>query len=310
MTNKVDQMVIDEFRRESLLLDRLIFDNAVSPGTGGSTLGYNYIKLKTPSTAQFRAINTEYEPNEADREEHTAYCRPFGGSYQLDRVIIDTSGAVDELAFQASEKIKGAANLFHYTVINGDRAARPLEFDGLDVFLAGSSTEYIPATPIDLQNTPAMDANYMAFVDEMNEFTSLMIGRSDMFMVNRVLRNRIRGVGARAGYYTQSEDAFGRPVDMWDNIPFVTLENFFDEATQTTIPSIPILADGTTALYAIQIALDGFHGISPLGNSIIRSYLPDQNAPGAVKYGDVEMVAGCALKNSLKAGVMRGIRVR
>ena len=34
MADKVDQMVIDEFRRGSMLLDRMIFDNSV-PGTGG-----------------------------------------------------------------------------------------------------------------------------------------------------------------------------------------------------------------------------------------------------------------------------------
>lgn len=36
MADKVDQMVVDEFRRDSFLLDRLVFDDAVSPGTGGS----------------------------------------------------------------------------------------------------------------------------------------------------------------------------------------------------------------------------------------------------------------------------------
>lgn len=31
MADKVDQQVIDEFRRGSLLLDRMIFDDTVSP---------------------------------------------------------------------------------------------------------------------------------------------------------------------------------------------------------------------------------------------------------------------------------------
>ena len=31
MADKVDQMIVDEFRRSSLLLDRLGFDNAISP---------------------------------------------------------------------------------------------------------------------------------------------------------------------------------------------------------------------------------------------------------------------------------------
>ena len=50
MADKVDQQVVDEFRRSSLLLDRLVFDNAISPGTGGSTLtsvSYTHLTLPT-----------------------------------------------------------------------------------------------------------------------------------------------------------------------------------------------------------------------------------------------------------------------
>ena len=35
MANHVDQQVIDQFRRGSMLLEALTFDNSVSPGTGG-----------------------------------------------------------------------------------------------------------------------------------------------------------------------------------------------------------------------------------------------------------------------------------
>ena len=39
MADKVDQQIIDTFQRSSMLLDALTFDNCISPGTGGSTLG-------------------------------------------------------------------------------------------------------------------------------------------------------------------------------------------------------------------------------------------------------------------------------
>ena len=100
MADKVDQMIVDEFRRSSLLLDRLVFDNAISPGTGGSTLTYGYIQLQTPSTAAVRAINAEYTAGEAKRVEKTAKAVIMGGSFEVDRVLQNTSGAVDELAFQ------------------------------------------------------------------------------------------------------------------------------------------------------------------------------------------------------------------
>ena len=57
----------------------------------------------------------------------------------------------------------------------------------------------------------------------------------------------------------------------------------------------------------MNIALDGFHGISPTGTGVINSYMPDLKAPGAVKKGEVELVAGVVLKNTLKAAALNGI---
>ena len=359
MADKVDQQVIDEFRRGSLLLDMLVFDDAVSPGTGGSTLTYGYMKLKTPSTAAFRKLNTEYVGNEAKREKASVDLKIFGGEFSLDRVIIKSSGAVDELDFQMKEKIKGAINLFHYTVINGDSNTNEDEFDGLDTFLTGSSTEYnmdeyaltsdtdivkgknyytrtgagteespyvyaLVETPakasiatyyentseIDLSNSARMDENYQAFLDKMDEFVALMQGKPSILLMNSKMQTKMKGIARRAGYYSQSEDAFGRSVDNWDGIPFVDLEEYFDPKTKQTVPCVPISKAGTTDIYAVQIAKDGFHGVSLQGEKIIATALPDLTQPGVVKKGDVEMVAGVVLKNSLKAGVLRNVKVK
>ena len=98
MADKVDQMVVDMFQRSSLLLDRMTFDNAISPGTGGSTLAYGYIQLQTPSTAAVRSINSEYTAGEAKRVKKTTNAIIMGGSFNVDRVLQNTSGAIDELA--------------------------------------------------------------------------------------------------------------------------------------------------------------------------------------------------------------------
>ena len=96
MADKVDQQIVDMFRRSSLLLDNMVFDNCISPGTGGSTLAYGYIQLKSPSTAAVRTINTEYTPGEAKREKKTTSAVIMGGSFQVDRVLANTAGAVDD----------------------------------------------------------------------------------------------------------------------------------------------------------------------------------------------------------------------
>lgn len=106
MADKVAQQVIDEFRRGSLLLDAMTFDNAVSPGTGGSTLTYGYVRKKTPATAQFRALNSEYTAQEADREKCSVDLKTFGGSFNIDRVIANSSGTIDEINYQLQKKLK------------------------------------------------------------------------------------------------------------------------------------------------------------------------------------------------------------
>ena len=314
MADKVDQNVVDEFRRSSLLLDRLVFDNAISPGTGGSTLTYGYVQLKTPSTASVRTINSEYTAGEAKREEKTTKAIVMGGKFSIDRVLIGTSGAVDELAFQAEEKIKATSNYFTNLVINGNSAGSGEgvlnTFDGLDKLLTDAETEI--TSEVDVSTSALMDTNYNALLDEVDAFLSTLEGKPSMLLMNNKMLTKMRSAARRAGYYASSRDEFGRTVETYNDIPMVDVGLYYDGSTTKDI--IPTGAPGasaygTTDIYAITIGLDAFHGISPTGSKVVSSFMPDLNAPGAVKDGEVELVAGVALKNTNKAGVLRGIKI-
>lgn len=315
MADHVDQQIIDMFQRSSLLLDRLIFDNSISPGTGGSTLSYGYIQLKTPSTAAVRTINTEYTANEAKREEKITKAIIMGGSFQVDRVLQNTSGAVDELAFQAEQKIKATANYFHNIVINGTSAASgdgyvTKTFDGLKKLLSGTSNEI--TSTVSLTSSAELDSNYNAFLDEMDGFLSVMDGTPTMLMMNNAMLIKLRSIARRAGYYERSKDDFGHIVETYRGVPMVDLGKYYNgTATQDVVQTTAAGASaaGTTEIYAAVLGLDAFHGISPTGTGVINSYMPDMTAPGAVKTGEVELVAGVALKNTLKAAVLRGIAI-
>jgi len=302
MADKVDQNIIDEFRRSSLLLDNLIFDNAIAPGTGGSTLTYGYVQLKTPSTAGIRTINSEYTAGEAKREKKTTTAIIMGGKFSIDRVLIGTAGAVDELAFQAEQKVKATANEFTDKVINGD--ADEDEFDGLDVLLKGTETEI--TSTVDVSTSALMDANYNALLDEVDAFLSTLEGKPSMLLMNNKMLTKMRSAARRAGYYSRSKDDFGRTVEAYNDIPMMDVGEYYNGIA--TVNIIPV-TNGKTDIYAVSIALDGFHGVSPTGSKVINSYMPDLTKPGAVKDGEVELVAGVALKNSKKAGVLRGIQI-
>lgn len=316
MADKVDQQVIDTFRRSSLLLDMLTFDNSISPGTGGSTLAYGYIQLKTPSTAAVRALNTEYTAGEAKREEKTAKAVIMGGSFEVDRVLQNTSGAVDELAFQAQQKIKATANYFHNLVINGTSTSSGTgyvvnTFDGLRKALTGTSNDF--TTDIDLSDSAKLDSNANAFVDQLDQLTHMVDGGASLLLMNTAMLLKVRAAARRAGYYDRKKDDFGRAVEYFGDIPIMDAGMYYNgtksvDVIDTSTPSTS--AAGTSSIYAVNIALDGFHGISPTGTGVINSYMPDLKAPGAVKKGEVELVAGVVLKNTLKAAALNGIALK
>lgn len=314
MADKVDQKVVDTFRRSSLLLDKLVFDNAISPGTGGSTLTYGYIQLKTPSTAAVRQINSEYTAGEAKREEKTTKAVVMGGKFQIDRVLIGTAGAVDELAFQTEQKVKATANYFNNLVINGNKASSGTgvlnTFDGLDKLLTGTETEITSA--VDVSTEALMNANYNALLDEVDGFLSTLDGKPSMLLMNNKMLSKMRSAARRAGYYSKTRDEFGRQVETYNDIPMYDMGKYYNGTN--TVDIIPETAatqsaEGKTDIYAVTIGLDGFHGVSPTGSKVINSYMPDLTKPGAVKDGEVELVAGIALKNTNKAGVLRGIKI-
>ena len=314
MADKVDQKVVDTFRRSSLLLDKLVFDNAISPGTGGSTLTYGYIQLKTPSTAAVRQINSEYTAGEAKREEKTTKAVVMGGKFQIDRVLIGTAGAVDELAFQTEQKVKATANYFNNLVINGNKASSGTgvlnTFDGLDKLLTGTETEITSA--VDVSTEALMNSNYNALLDEVDGFLSALDGKPSMLLMNNKMLSKMRSAARRAGYYSKTRDEFGRQVETYNDIPMYDMGKYYNGTN--TVDIIPETAatqsaEGKTDIYAITIGLDGFHGVSPTGSKVINSYMPDLSKPGAVKDGEVELVAGVALKNTNKAGVLRGIKI-
>lgn len=303
MANKVDQTIVDTFRRSSLLLDMLVFDDAISPGTGGSTLAYGYIQLKTPSTAGVRAINEEYVASEAIREEKTTKAAIIGGAFEIDRVIAETSGAIDELAFQATQKIKATASEFSNLVINGVKGEK--SFDGLSTLLSGTDMEI--SSTVDLSTSALVDDNYNALLDEVDAFLAEFDGTPSMLLMNSKMLGKMRSAARRAGYFAQERNEFGKVVEKYNDVPMIDAGKYFNGTN--TVDIIPVEEDGTTAIYGVVIGLDGFHGISPTGNKVIVSRMPDLSAPGVMKRGDVELVAGVALKNTRKAGVLKGIKI-
>lgn len=303
--DKLAQVIIDEFRKDPLL-DMMVFDNVVTPI--GNTLAYTYNRVTTLPTAGFRAINTEYTAQEAVTTQYTTNLKPFGGKFQVDRVIQNNvRGITDQITFQLQQKIQATKALFADTFINGDSAVAENSFDGIDKAVTGSSTEVNPSAAIDLSSSANITANGAEFMDMLDKMLSLLDGTPSGIIVNKSLMAIINGIARRSGYFSTSEvDAFGRPVTKYAGVPFIVM----GDKPGTANPILEI--DGaakTTSLMAIRVGLDGVHAASPNGDKLINHYLPDMQAPGAVKDGEVEMVAAAVLKATRSAGILRNIKI-
>lgn len=323
MQNKVAQNVVDLFIRKSEVLELLPFDNCVSP-SGGSTLIYGYNQKKLPSATAFRALNTEYTASEAKQEHKTVELKVFGGAFEIDRVIKDAEGQFNNMAYQIEEKVVSAIGTFHNAMINGDAGANALEFDGLDKFLVGQSTEYNTDAVYDLSTTEKLKENADAFYEALLKLIN-STGAQALF-VNESAKTKIQSVARILGFKTESEEAFGRVVTsigegkvrLIDLGNVVTTSGEGDAAVAVETPIINVKSrtvgaasqTGLTDIYAVRFAVqDGFHGVTLNGNSGVNTYLPDFNTSGAVKKGEVEMVACVALKNTKAAGVLRNVKV-
>ena len=298
--------IIDEFRKSSWLLDHLTFADCISPTGGGATLTYAYTRLITQPTADFRAVNTEYTPSEVTKQRYTADLKIFGGSYEVDRIIAGMGGIVDEITLQASQKAKAAVALFNDTVINGDSAVDEDAFDGLDKALTGSTTEFnVGGDVIDLSTAAKCIENGDEFIYMLNKCLAKLDGKPSFLAGNSDMISALQFVAKAHGKYQETADEWGNVVGQYNGIPLVDLG-----AKPGT--NEPVVANGTngSSLYFARLGLDGFHAISMAGHaSPVEMWLPDFTTAGAVKKGEVEMVAAVVLKATKAAGVIRKIKV-
>ena len=319
MNDKLQESVVDTFIRESEVLELLPFDNSLSPN-GGSTLTYGYIQKKLPSATSFRAINEEYSASQATVEKKSVDLKIFGGSFELDRVIKQAEGMYNNMALQLEEKVISAVGTFHNAMINGDSSSDAEQFDGLDKFLVGQSTEFGTDAVIDLSTMAKLKENADAFYEELLKLIN-RTGAHALF-VNEGMKTKIQTVARVLGYKTESKEDFGRTITTIGegNVRLIDLKNIIttSEGAAVETPIIgtktrtvaTVSTTGLTDIYAVKFGvLDGFHGVTLTGSNGITSYLPDFNQPGAVKKGEVEMVGCVALKNTKAAGVLRNVKI-
>ena len=305
--DKLTNYVIDEFRK-SPLLDAMVFDDTGKP-QGGNTMTYVYNRVTTLPTAEGREINKEYTPQEAKTKQITVNLKVFGGSFQVDRVVANYEKQVlDLVKFQMEQKVKAARALFASWFVNGDSSKDTKSFDGLAKALKGSNTEVTldASSLLDLSSAANLKANWQSFLYELRQVEKLLDGEPGVIGVNRDLFAVFQSVADLSTQFQQTKSELGTQIVKYGNALIMDM----GDKPGTSEPIISTdTTTGTTDMYLFRIGLDAVHGITPEGTKEPKIFLPDMTRPGAVKTGEVEMVAATALKATRSAGVLHGIKV-
>lgn len=314
-TDDVDINVIDEFQKQSWLLNNMIFDDVVNGAGAGGTLTYGYQRQTAQATAAFRAINAEYTPQEVTKARYTVDLKPLGGSFQIDRVLNNMAAAA-ETEFQMRNKIKGANAAFNDAVINGDVAVDANGFDGLSKALTGSTTELGATTGTDWTTIATGNDSAFGALDVVDELVALLDGAPSAILGNRLLLSKLRGIARRAGYWTEDIVSFNSGqvrVERFGNLVAVdmgTKAGTNDDVIPVTNKTVATVAGNYTDVYVVRLGLDGFHGVSMAGQPLVNTWLPDFSVAGAVKTGEVELgPVATVLKATKAAAVRRNIRL-
>lgn len=315
--------VIDEFRKESAILDSLIFDDVVNPAGGGATMDYGYRRLATQADAATRAVNSEYTPANVTTSKHSVTLAVMGGSFEVDRVTAKIGPAASaNIALNVAQKVKATRTKFQDLVINGDIAVDANGFDGLDKALTGTSTEFRPGSVTNWSDFDTDTRAEFKALDAIDEFLALLDGQATVLVGNKDVLARVRAAVRRANQYTKSPvdelvDASGRPIvrEQYGNIIMVDAGEKAGSSS-LIIPTetrtvATVSTTGLTDLFAYRVGLDGFHGVSTVGGQLVQTWMPDFTTAGAVKKGEVEFgPVGVALKATKAAAVFRNIKVR
>lgn len=317
----LDVMVIDEFRKESVILDTMIFDQAVNPSGGGATLTYGYRRLATQPSADTRELNNEYTASNVTTTHHTVDLAVMGGSFEVDRVLAQVGPAASgAVTLNLQQKIKATSTRFQQEVILGDTAVDENGFDGLDKALTGTSTEFRAASVTNWSDLDTSAATKFTALDALDEFLALLDGTPTVVLGNQKALARVRAIVRRSSMYVREPieglvGQDGRPIyrESYGGILFADPGN----KAGSNDPIIPVetrtvgsSTTNLTDLYAYRVGLDGFHAVTTVGSPLVQTWLPDFTTAGAVKKGEVEMgPAAVALKATKAAAVFRNIKV-
>lgn len=246
--NPLQAGVVALFAETSPVLENLPFLDV-----SGSAYSHN-IEETLPGVA-FRDINQPYDASVGVVQQFTERLKIFGGVVPVDRALVRMQGNLNDIRLvHTNMKVKATALDWTRNFFKGDEATESRGFDGLQRRITGP--QLLP-----MGTSSGGDELTLARLDELLDAVQ---GGADMLFMSKTMRRKVNALRRAAGQATEVvNDAFGRQIDAYANIPIGIIE---------------VDASGEEIL--------GFNEASPGGGS------PTSASIYAVRFGAGEAVSG------------------
>ena len=281
----VRSAVIEMFARQSDILAALPFDNIP-----GGVLKYEQ-EGTLPGVA-FRGVGESYTESTGVLNPLSDATYIIGGDVDVDNYIIATRGE-SQRGNQSTMKIKAIADTWNQKFIKGDNSTEPREFDGLQTRVVGTQLKANGSTS-------GGDALSLKNLDQ----TIDLVDNPTHLICNKAMRTNIKAYLRTLGSLSYTEEAFGRPLLTYGDLPILVTQNGLTEA----LPFTEANPGGGSAvggsIYVVSMGAGRLQGIQN-GDISVRDLGEVQDKP--VRRLRIEWYAGLAILHSRAVARLYGI---
>ena len=275
--------VIETIIKESPILQALPFIEIQ-----GNGLTYN--QEATAPQAAFFDVGDTWTESTPTFEQKTAQLKIMGGDADIDNFLLATRSNLQDLeAAVVQLKAKAVRQLFEDTFINGDSAANPKAFDGINKLC-------------DASQTISMGANGGSLtLDKLDELIDAVKGgKPDLLLMSRRSRRILNRLARTTGSFLEADrNEFGQMVQFYDGIPIGISDYISDNQTVGT-------SNDCSTIYALQFGEGALAGLTaPGGLQVERVGSLESKDATRIR---IKWYAAIALFNKVKLARLTGVR--
>jgi hypothetical protein len=263
MTDPLKKGIIDIFRRESLIMDKLTWEDA-------GMLSIKVLRNKTLPTVYWRKIGGTFTESKGEVEELEERVFDMGGYFDVDKLLVKAKNVItDQRALQTDFYTTALSYEFNNQFINGNPVTSGDTIAGLwwrlKTLLPAGQT--ILGGALDISPDAAtLSANFETFLDYIQKLMHAIEGhKPDMLLCNDTMYIRMLSCVRQKGLYATTKDNYGRTFVTWGpGGPLIWDMGVKADQSTAIIGDVEatdgsaLSGGGSTSLYAVRLGEEKF----------------------------------------------------